>query len=613
MFDVRAATGVQSVPESVPVSAEDLHMRTSAFSSGADYIQALLENYSWTGSFNRAVTVDYTFDASSYGGTQVQLDTQRAAILAMQEWSNVANISFVAGDSGSALRYSANDLSQAIDGGAAGVTYTLTSGTTITTSEIQIDYDYTAEQLAKGKYGYFAMLHEVGHAIGLKHPFDEDSGNGTTLDGDLDSWNHSIMSYTEGAQVDQNHLAITPMTFDIAAAQYLYGANYNYHAGNDSYIITGKDSLAYTIWDGGGSDSIIAGAGGKAVLIDLTDTYDFDNEFRSEDRSPGLSKIGNTVFYTAFGSNIEYAKGDSGNDTIDGNDNANTLVGAGGNDILDGWDNNDTIYGGQAVADANDGNDLIRGDLGQDLIYGNTGNDTIFGGGGLYSETEYDLSSTERTGTKIEDFTTLTTFSINNIYQDDTDGADTIYGGYGKDVIYGNGGNDKLYGGGAAGDPNDGADTIIGGRGKDTLIGNGGDDLIIGGHGYADTLDDNDDIYGGYGNDTIYGNAGADVIWGGPGNDYLNGGSGNDLYVFYHASGVDSIVQFQNPGIQEGDTIYIYEYINGTTIATAQDVLSHITYSGTRAEIDLGAGNKVSVYGLGTAQLTADDFFVFGL
>ena len=590
-----------------------LSVRTSAFTTGPDYVQALLEGMSWSGTFGRTSTVNYTFDASTEGGTKNTLETQRAAQMGMQEWSNVANIRFVQSTSSSPLRFSTADLPSDDEGETVGLATILNSGTTLTSVEVQIDTSYAPALMDRGEAGYFTMLHEIGHAIGIKHPFDEEGGDGSTLDSEFDTYDYTVMSYTEGELITEARPAVTPLLFDIAAAQYLYGANTSYHAGNDQYVIAGTETIGYAIWDAGGNDSIVAGLAGSAALIDLTDTYDFENEFRSEDITPGLNKIGETVFYVAFNSNIEYAKGNSGNDTINGSNDNNTLLGAGGNDTIDGWTGNDTIYGGQAIADPNDGNDLIRGDLGTDLIYGNTGNDYIFGGGGLYSEGAYDLADTVRSGTKTIDASQLSGAGAENIYHDDEDGADTIYGGYGTDVIFGNGGADKLYGGGAASDPNDQGDTIIGGHGQDTILGNGGNDLILGGHTLYDTTDSADVIYGGFGNDTIYGNGGDDVIWTNQGNDQMHGGGGIDLYIFYHDSGIDSILQFETPGNGSGDYIYIYENVNNTGIDSADDMLSRITYRDAYAEINLGGANKILVYGLGTSQLTVGDFFVFGL
>lgn len=551
---------------------QNLQVKTSAFTTAPEYVDALLFGYSWSGAADRASTVSYTYDASFNGGSKISLAAQRAALEGMQHYSDVANIHFTPGTINSELQFSRADLPADSDGEVLGIAYTLTTGTNIAKVEVQLDNDYTNEQAVRGQLGYQVMMHELGHAIGLKHPFDSDSGNGTTLDSAFDSWDYTIMSYTAGTLVSDSNYATGLMALDIAAAQYLYGANMSYHTGNDLYLFDGSKK-AFAIWDAGGTDSIVASVSNVDVLINLSENV-------ATGTHADISHIGSSVFSPAIGVDIEYAKGANGNDTIYGGTIANTLLGHLGNDSIEGMGGNDTLYGGQGIVDLVDGSDTIFGGDGLDLIYGNAGNDSLYGG-------------SDATDAAIEN--------------------DTIYGGFGSDQLFGGAGDDQLYGGGAAGDPRDPGDTIYGGQGADTIIGNGGDDVIYGGDGTVDTTDGNDVIYGGFGNDTIYGNAGDDVIWSNQGNDYIVGGGGRDYYVFYNDSGIDSIFQYENPGNNLGDTIYVLEFVNGTSIATPQDMLSRITYVGTHAEIDLGKGNMVLVYGLGDSHLTVSDFFVYGL
>ena len=179
--------------------------------------------------------------------------------------------------------------------------------------------------------------------------------------------------------------------------------------------------------------------------------------------------------------------------------------------MLVGTDMADELMGG-------DGNDVIRGGAGSDFLVGGAGDDMIMGG------------------------------ACN----------DDIIAGVGNDMIYGDSGNDRIFG-------DDGDDIIVGGTGSDMLYGGEGNDVFIG-------MDDdgNDIVYGGVGSDTLdlsaiadalevrLGNAGtergsvsgatqSDTIWsienviGGSGDDKiiaseaantLDGGDGNDTYVF---------------------------------------------------------------------------------
>ena len=138
-----------------------------------------------------------------------------------------------------------------------------------------------------GSFQYSAgVMHETGHNLGLKHGHVSQLAHGdyfSPLPADHDSYEYSVMTYstfpgdnTGNGDNAPNH----PTTFmqdDIAALQYMYGANYNYNSGDTTYswspttgqmfvnvsAASGTPAQNYvlmTLWDGGG-----------------TDTYDFSN------------------------------------------------------------------------------------------------------------------------------------------------------------------------------------------------------------------------------------------------------------------------------------------------------------------------------------------------
>lgn len=147
---------------------------------------------------------------------------------------------------------------------------------------------------------------------------------------------------------------------------------------------------------------------------------------------------------------------------IEGDADANDLMGTNANDSIDGGAGADMIDGGR-------GADLLIGGAGADTLTGKGGKDTLEGNGGR------DMLS-------------------------GNGGKDHLNGGGGKDLLQGNGGKDMLEGGG-------GRDNLEGGGGSDTLNGGGGKDQIDGGRG-ADFLS------GGGGRDTFHfaPGSGADVI-----------------------------------------------------------------------------------------------------
>lgn len=70
--------------------------------------------------------------------------------------------------------------------------------------------------LAPGGYGYETLLHELGHAMGLKHPFDE----GVHLAASVDNTSNTLMSYVE-AGGPYSHFS----QYDVAALNWLYGGD----------------------------------------------------------------------------------------------------------------------------------------------------------------------------------------------------------------------------------------------------------------------------------------------------------------------------------------------------------------------------------------------------
>ena len=239
-----------------------------------------------------------------------------------------------------------------------------------------------------GIYGYLAIAHEVGHALGLNHAGNYNGGSpayGNTSTGwlyDEDSRQYTIMSYFNASATGANwngKYAQTPMVYDIMAIQQLYGADYttratdttygfNATAGNWLYNFTQNTSPIMTIWDGNGTDTIdLSGWSTSSTLSLVAGSY---------------SSV-NTMTYNlaiAYDVDIENAIGGSGNDTLIGNDLDNIITGNAGNDIINGHFGNDTLYGG-------DGNDLLDGGDGSDELDGGEGADTLDGGTG------YDIAS----------------------------------------------------------------------------------------------------------------------------------------------------------------------------------------------------------------------------
>jgi Ca2+-binding RTX toxin-like protein/methionine-rich copper-binding protein CopC len=218
-----------------------------------------------------------------------------------------------------------------------------------------------------GGYGLSTLLHEVGHALGLKHPGNYGSGDvAPFLPADEDTTRHTVMSYNEradgkvveitGTQASYTHTILdwsaeTAMPYDVAAIQYLYGANVA--ATNNRYTFPTDRAFFATLWDGGGVDVIDCSTFSRTCLIDLNDgAYSSIGKYASPyDMLPPWYAGASVPTYTgqdnlaiAYGATIENAIGGSAGDVLIGSEIANTLAGGAGNDTLTGGAGADVFH-----------------------------------------------------------------------------------------------------------------------------------------------------------------------------------------------------------------------------------------------------------------------------
>ena len=141
------------------------------------------------------------------------------------------------------------------------------------------NYSYTNPQWQTyTNYDFESMVHEIGHALGLKHPGNYSSTDPAPYaDASIDCLAYSLMSYHSYPGSDfskvgpaSNSYPQTPMMDDIAAIQYIYGANYNTNSGNTTYTFSPNDTKIFrTVWDGNGIDTYDASAYSEGVTLQL--------------------------------------------------------------------------------------------------------------------------------------------------------------------------------------------------------------------------------------------------------------------------------------------------------------------------------------------------------
>jgi hypothetical protein len=180
-------------------------------------------------------------------------------------------------------------------------------------------------------FDYELVLHELGHALGLKHPFEADGRAITVLSSTEDTSFWTVMTYTQRPAAYDGSFR----DLDLMILADMFGVNPGYRAGNDIYTFSPAGGVF--IVDGNGSDTIMAAGRGEDAYIDLR---------------PGMhSYLGSkSAFITApfqltisGGSAIEVAIGGSGADHLVGNNVDNLLIGGAANDRLFGGEGADRL------------------------------------------------------------------------------------------------------------------------------------------------------------------------------------------------------------------------------------------------------------------------------
>lgn len=287
--------------------------------SGLNHIDALLdEGPDWN--YISGNTISYTFSVASgnetgngsiQGSTLAALSaTQQAnARLAMAYISALTGIAFAETSNGAAAQVhlaNVNILSSSNTSGLCSwsASYSI-SGSTVTNYSAKayvyldsVEFSSANATLAAGGQGYETLLHELGHMLGLKHPFDGD----IHLPFSQDNTANTLMSYTSSGG---SHSTFSP--YDVAALNWLYGADglggaLGINSTSGARYVTGTSgadalvgtSASDTLRGNGGNDTLNGGSG--------TDTAVFSGA------------LSGTVFSSSGG--VVTASGADGTDTL---------------------------------------------------------------------------------------------------------------------------------------------------------------------------------------------------------------------------------------------------------------------------------------------------------
>lgn len=389
-----AAGGTTPVAANVAAPSEAgaiVTLSTAAQDAFANYI---LHGSAWQGSAapgtpSNALSLTYSYidpayNYYSFNPLQItDAGTKSALSSALAGWASVSNLTFTEiAESGSTV----GNLRIGIDAQhATAYAYLPTTGASAVAGDILLGgnqpivgqppiTDWTTA-IAPGSYKFLTLLHEAGHALGLRHPHDAGRDTklfGTRLPTNGKAWDqlkYTVMSYRDslGASVKTGYTIdwypTTPMLHDIAAAQYLYGIDATANAGATTFAFAAGQQYFQTLYDTGGTDTFDASAQTLASRIDL--------------RGGRFSTVGEAIHWSAKGkaasardfvaiaydSVIENAAGGSGHDVFYGNHVDNVMNGNGGNDTF--VVNPDALTAGHDTVNGGAGGDtLVLADFG---------------------------------------------------------------------------------------------------------------------------------------------------------------------------------------------------------------------------------------------------------
>jgi hypothetical protein len=204
--------------------------------------------------------------------------------------------------------------------------------------------------VSAGSGGYETLLHEIGHMLGLKHPFE----GSPTLPASQDTTANTLMSYDS---VGGTYSTFRP--FDVAALMWIYGGDGlggalgvnstgggRYLMGTSAAETLTGTSANDTLRGEGGNDAIDGGAGTDTVVLNGA-----RSAYTGAQLAPGTITLGGGADGVDTYTNVELFSFSDGtvslanlfSGTISGTAGADLLLATSGNNAIDGGAGIDTV------------------------------------------------------------------------------------------------------------------------------------------------------------------------------------------------------------------------------------------------------------------------------
>lgn len=305
------------------------------------------------------------------------------ARMALQQFEDVLNIKFVevSDTTGGILRFGTADMpdNDLVYGNAPVDADPINqdAGGDILLNNVILDPDGNPIPLipgfwsgGKGTHAYSLMLRGIATAMGLHYastgfpilPNATNNEQFTVVNSASGQLYFDYMPFMIGhpnftTPFGVDLFASSPMLYDVATLQTMYGRNMTTRTGDTTYSYSATEGTIETIYDAGGSDTLDASnqTSFSAQIDLLPGSYSSIGQY---DNGKSRNNIG-----ISFDTIIENAVGTNLNDTIRGNDADNILSGLNGTDTIEGRGGDDYLIGGANndtyVYRLTDGDDII--------------------------------------------------------------------------------------------------------------------------------------------------------------------------------------------------------------------------------------------------------------